>query len=182
MTWQVETTLNSGQRIWGGTNAERLAYAGINPNVGDLGIESDGDKFEWRGAWVQIGTGGAALTSSQNGGASIIPSNYAASPVALSQAGDGYAIASGARYIQVGMTTETAGSAVLLAFGTSELDAEDNVDGTVGSEVGMMILGGAVIGKISDPLGVPRDPLITHFAIAENHAVPTGDCIITQGA
>lgn len=136
---------------------------------------------EWDGAnWNPIRSVGAAHTSIKSGGASIIPSNYAAGPVALSQAGDGYALASGARYLSIGVTVALTGTGVFLAFGTSELDAEANVSGTVGSEVGMMIAGAAA-GQVVI-VGIPSDATITHFALAENHAAPTGKVSVTQGA
>jgi len=125
-------------------------------------------------------TDGADHVAVKSGAASIIPSNYAAGPVALSQAGDGYAISSGARYLSIGVTVAATGTGVFLAFGTSELDAEANVSGTVGSEVGMM-LGGGSAGDVYI-VGIPNDSTITHFALAENHATPTGYVSVTQGA
>ena len=127
----------------------------------------------------QKSTAQAAHVAVKSGGASIVPSNYAAGPVALSQAGDGYAIASGARYLSIGVTVALTGTGLFIAFGTSELDAEANVSGTVGSEVGMMIAG-ASAGQVVI-VGIPTDTTITHFALAENHAVPTGYVSVTQG-
>lgn len=125
------------------------------------------------------GKNGSAHVDVKSGGASITPSNYASGPITLSQAGDGFAIASGARYLSIGVTVALTGTALLLAFGTSELDAEANVSGTVGSEVGMMIAGSAA-GQIVI-VGIPTDSTITHFALAENHAAPTGKVLVTQG-
>ena len=125
-------------------------------------------------------TDGAAHVAVRNGGSSMVPSNYAAGPVALSTAGDGYAIASGAKYLSIGKTVALTGTGLFLAFGTSELDAEANVSGTVGSEVGWMIAGPEV-GVVPFLIGVPTNPTITHFALAENHAAPTGKVSVTQG-
>ena len=126
-----------------------------------------------------LSTAGGLNTSVKSGGASIVPSNYASGPATLSQAGDGYAIASGARYLSIGVTVALTGTGLFLAFGTSELDSEANVSGTVGSEVGMMIAG-ASAGQVVI-VGIPTDSTITHFALAENHASPTGKVCVTQG-
>jgi hypothetical protein len=71
------------------------------------------------------------------------------------------------------------GTAVLIAFGTSAANAEANVSGAVGAEVGYM-LGAGTAGDVYI-IGVPTDPLITHFSLAENNAVPSGVVMVSQG-
>ena len=109
----------------------------------------------------------------------ITPSDYTGH-LDLTAVGQGFAIASGASQIQVGLVVAAAG-AVLIAFGTSELDAEANCvgGGTPASLLGTVIAELAV-GK-TGIVDVPNDPTITHFALAEAHATPTGEVMITQG-
>ena len=109
-------------------------------------------------------------------GSAITPSNYDGITGTLTAAGDGYALATGATLLSIGVQTAAAGP-ILLAFGTSEADSESNVVGTVGSEVGMH-LGSGSAGDVY-VVGVPSG--MTHYAIAENHATPTGVVLVTQG-
>jgi len=108
----------------------------------------------------------------------FVPSSYDGITGTLTAAGDGYPLASGAKNLSIGIQTASAGP-ILIAFGTSEVDAEANVVGTVGSEVGML-LGAGAEGDVY-PVGVPQSTDITHYAIAENHGTPTGVVLVTQG-
>ena len=111
----------------------------------------------------------------------ITPSDYTGH-LDLTAVGQGFAIASGVSLIRVTAVVATAG-AVLIAYGTSQADAEAKC---VGGGTPASLLGDGLeieVGVVGsgDKSDVPNDPAITHFALAEAHGTPTGEVMITQG-
>lgn len=142
---------------------------------------ADGQKY------LIVKPGGAETRNNESAGAikiiegkpNITPSDYTGF-LDLTAAGQGFQIADGASQIHVGVVTAAAGL-VLIAFGTSELDAEGNC---VGGTTTSSLLGTPICGKAVDSMGtvdIPNDSTITHFALAEAHDTPTGEVMITQG-
>lgn len=121
--------------------------------------------------------GGPQLTRVSNG---VAPSDYTGPTAVLTIAGISGALASGANTLSLGCIVAPAG-AVLIAFGTSAADAIAKVQGggTPASLLGMVVKIQAV-GDV-DEVEVPESTNFTHYAVAEAHAVPTGQLQITQG-
>ena len=111
--------------------------------------------------------------------------NYTSENITLTQAGTGHAIATGARHLSITLKAALAGP-LLIAFGTSELDAEGNVGGTVDTEVGLPV-GLPIVGAhgagstgIGLTVPVPIPSGMTWFAVAESHGSPTGKLLVGQ--
>jgi hypothetical protein len=109
----------------------------------------------------------------------ITPSDYTGH-LDLTATGQGFPIASGVSQIQIGLVVAATG-AVLITFGTSLSNAQDNCvgGGTPANLLGTVIEGLGI--GTTGIVDVPKDSTITHFALAEASGTPTGEIMITQG-
>ena len=121
---------------------------------------------------ISPGPGAPATTTS------FTLSSYSDTALTMDDTAQGVALATGATKIQVTNTGAT-GLTCQLAFGTTELDAEGNLNiAGGGSTTGALILP-AVDGAGSYVFGVPA--LATHYAIANTDTGETPVVYIAQG-
>lgn len=121
----------------------------------------------------------AGLVVVAEGKPNITPSDYTGH-LDLTAVGQGFPIVPGASQIEIGVVVAATG-AVLIAFGTSEVDAESKcVGGATPADLLGAVIQGLAIGS-TGIVDIPRDATITHFALAEAAAAPSGEIMITQG-
>jgi len=110
------------------------------------------------------------------------PSTYPTGPITLDQTGVGGAIASGTIDLQISIHTALAGSMALIGFGDTLAEAQGNLDATVGSEAGHVVPFNAVPTTVglTAKVTVPSSLTTPYYAIAENHATPTGKVMVSM--
>lgn len=115
----------------------------------------------------------------KSGGASIMPGSYS-SVVTLNKTGvTQIATVADMTYVQIGVVNTAASGPILIYFHAT--DAATPINGTPGSEAGM-VLGPGLLGDVyivSIPVAL-RDAG-GYFSLAENAVTATGKVLVTQG-
>lgn len=169
--WTVPQT---NRTVYSGTSGDTKPS---NPVAGSIFYETNtGVAYEFDGlSWVKNWTSGLSHVAVRSGGSSIVPTSYTGLTATLGTGGTGYAIASGAKYVHLGV--KATGGVIYIAFGTSSANAVANVEAT-GTELGMMVGSSGTAGN-TFIVGIPSDSTITHFALADSAG--TAVLMVTQG-